>query len=389
MSKLSIAHVLSSFGMGGQERVALDLASLQREAGHRVMAVSLGPLPHGPTAKAFQAAGVHTATVSKRGPSFDPSLAVRLAKCLSGNRVDVVHTHNPQPLIYGSPAAALARAACVHTKHGINPDPSRRMWLRRAASSIADAYVAVTPSLARLALRNHECDPSQLHVISNGIDTRRFVPDPDARVRVRAALGIPEDAWVVGTVGRLAPEKNQGMLIDGMAPMLDKRRHLVIIGDGPERAALEARAAATLRSEFVHFTGARDDTHALLAALDVFALTSVSEGLPLVLLEAMATRLPVVSTSVGGVPDLVEQDVTGYLVDSRDAIALTKRLIWLAGRPPEALAAASIARRAVLDRHSAEHMARDYENLYRRVARVAWARAQKAEPSELPLAAHG
>jgi glycosyltransferase involved in cell wall biosynthesis len=389
MSKFSIAHVLSSFGMGGQERVALDLASMQREAGHRVMAISLAPPPEGPTAKAFQAAGVLTRTVSKRGPSFDPSLAVRLAKCLSENGVDVVHTHNPQPLIYGSPAAALARAACVHTKHGINPDPSRRMWLRRAASSIADAYVAVTPSLARLALRNHECEPSQLHVISNGIDTRRFKPDPDARLLVRAELGIPEDAWVVGTVGRLAPEKNQGMLIDAMAPMLDKRRHLVIIGDGPERAALEARAAATLRPEFVHFTGARNDTHALLAALDVFALTSLSEGLPLVLLEAMATRLLVVSTSVGGVPDLVEQDVTGYLVDSRDAMALTKRLIWLAGRPPEALAAASIGRRAVLDRHSAEHMARDYENLYRRVARVAWARAHRNEPTDVPMAASG
>jgi len=228
-----------------------------------------------------------------------------------------------------------------------------------------------------LALRNNECEPGQLHVISNGIDTRRFKPDPDARLLVRAELGIPEDAWVVGTVGRLAPEKNQGMLIDAMAPMLDKRRHLVIIGDGPERAALEARAAATLRPEFVHFTGARNDTHALLAALDVFALTSLSEGLPLVLLEAMATRLLVVSTSVGGVPDLVEQDVTGYLVD------------WKHSRPPEALAAASIGRRAVLDRHSAEHMARDYENLYRRVARVAWARAQRSEPRDMPMAASG
>jgi glycosyltransferase involved in cell wall biosynthesis len=388
MSKLSIAHVLSSFGMGGQERVALDLAKQQREAGHRVLAVSLAPLPEGPTAKAFRAVHVETDTVSKRGPSFDPTLSVRLAKVLLEHRVDVVHTHNPQPLIYGSPAAALARAACVHSKHGINPDPNRRMWLRRAASSIVDAYVAVTPSLARTALRNHECEPSQLHVISNGIDIHRFRPDPDARLRIRAELGIPEDAWVVGTVGRLAPEKNQGLLIDSMAPMLDKRRHLVIVGDGPERAALEARAAATLRPEFVHFTGARNDAQALLAAFDCFALTSSSEGLPLGLIEAMATRLPVVSTAVGGVPDLVEQGVTGFLVDSGDQLDLTKRLIWLSTRPPEAHAAAGIARRTVLDRHSVENMARDYEDLYRRVARQAWARAQ-ASQSSASLAANG
>ncbi len=398
MSRLSIAHVLSSFGMGGQERVALDLATLQREAGHRVLAISLAPPPEGPVATAFRAVDVQTAIVSKRGPSFDPSLSLRLARVLAEHQVDVVHTHNPQPLIYGAPAAALARAACVHSKHGINPDSERRLWLRRAASKMADAYVAVTPSLARVALEKGECEATRLHVISNGIDTRRFSPDPEARRRIREELGISEDTFVIGTVGRLSPEKNQGLLIDAVAPMLDKRRHLVIVGDGPERASLQARAAGTWRPEYIHFTGARQDSEALLAAFDVFALTSNSEGLPLVLLEAMATRLPVVATAVGGVPDLVQHDVTGYLVESGDWIGLTKQLIWLATRPPEALVAASVARRTVLDRHSAEHMARDYEDIYRRVARGAWARAQRAqqaeraaraEDPELPLAAGG
>jgi L-malate glycosyltransferase len=106
------------------------------------------------------------------------------------------------------------------------------------------------------------------------------------------------------------------------------------------------------------------------------------------LLEAMATRLPVVSTSVGGVPDLVEEGTTGFLVDSGDQVGLTKRLIWLSTRPAEAMAAAGIARRTVLDGHSVEHMARDYEDLYRRVARHAWARSHAAE-ADLPLAANG
>ena len=138
MTPLSIAHVLSSFGMGGQERVALDLANLQRAAGHRVLAVSLAGVPEGPMAGLFQAAGIRTASVARRGPSFDPTLAVRVAQQLWRDKVDVVHTHNPQALVYGSPAAALARAACVHTKHGLNPDPARRMLLRRAARARAD-----------------------------------------------------------------------------------------------------------------------------------------------------------------------------------------------------------------------------------------------------------
>jgi glycosyltransferase involved in cell wall biosynthesis len=373
MNAVSIAHVLSSFHTGGQERVALDLAKLQRAAGHRVLAVSLAELPDGPMASLFQAADVRTKSVARWGPSFDPTLAVRVAEHLWRDGVQVVHTHNPQALVYGSPAAALARAACVHTKHGLNPDPSRRMWLRRAASKIVDAYVAVTPTLARVALSNQECEPTQLHVIPNGIDTQRFSFNLATRRRVRDELGIPQDAWVVGTVGRLAPEKNQALLIDAIAPMLDCHRHLVIVGDGPEKEALAERAKATWRPELVHFTGARTDVESLLAAFDVFALTSNSEGLPLVLLEAMAMGLPVLTTAVGGVPDLVEHGTTGFMVASGDCTALTSQLVWLSGRPSAALEVSKAARNIVHQRHSNQHMTRDYESLYQRVARRAYA----------------
>jgi glycosyltransferase involved in cell wall biosynthesis len=362
-------HVLSSFGMGGQERVALDLSREQKRCGYEVSVVALSDAPGEPMAAFFEAAGVRTARLARRGPSYDPTLTLRLSQAFLGAGVEIVHTHNPHALVYGGPAAALAGAACVHTKHGINPDAARRLWMRRAAAKLIDAYVAVTPSLARVAVNHHECDPSRLHVIENGIDIHRFQLDLEARHRVRAELGIPEQAWVVGTVGRLAPEKNQALLIDAMAPMLDPRRHLVIVGDGPERAALEERAAATLRPELVHFAGARDKVEEMLSAFDLFALTSSSEGLPLVLLEAMAEGLPVISTRVGGVPDLVEDGRTGFLVPQGDAIALTRQLAWLSGRPESVLAVAGNARRLVLERHSTEHMAAQYSSLYDRVRR--------------------
>jgi len=355
--------------MGGQECVALDLAKAQVAAGHRVLALSLAVPPDGPMAARFRDAGALTETVPKWGPSFDPTLALRLAQCFSKAGADIAHTHNPQALVYGSPAAAVARLPCVHTKHGVNPDPARRLWLRRAASSIVDAYVAVTPTLARLAVDQHECDPTQLHVIPNGIDTARFSPNEAARRQVRSELGIPEGAWVVGTVGRLAPEKNQGLLIDAMAPILDPRRHLVIVGSGPAHEALLERARATLRPELIHFTGARGDVPALLASFDAFALTSESEGLPLVVLEAMAVGLPVVATAVGGIPDVIEHAKTGFLVASADRIGLMKELLQLSTRPPTARDVATTARLMVLERHSTEHMARDYESLYDRILR--------------------
>ena len=143
-----ICHVLSSFNLGGQERVASDLANLQRANGHRVLAVSLSNAPEGELADRFRAMGVEAFCVPK-GPRFDPSLSMRLSKPLGRQRVEIVHTHNPHALVYGAPAGKLAGASVIHTKHGINPDLLRRIWLRRAAAGLVDAYVAVTATLRK------------------------------------------------------------------------------------------------------------------------------------------------------------------------------------------------------------------------------------------------
>jgi glycosyltransferase involved in cell wall biosynthesis len=369
-SRLVIAHVLSSFGQGGQERVAVDLARLQRAAGHDVIGISIAPEPEGPIAGALRAAGITSQTVAKRGRGVDPWLPARLAGLLRRVHVDVVHTHNPHALIYGAPAARLAGAAAIHSKHGLNPDRRRRLWLRRAAATLVDAYVAVTPLLAARAVADGDCASSRLRVISNGIDIERFERTSAARYEVRAELGIPRSAWVVGTVGRLAPEKDQAFLIDALGPLLREDRRLVIVGDGLEREALRAQVARSPGGRFVHLLGSRDDVQRTLASFDAFALTSRTEGLPLVLLEAMAAGLPVVSTAVGGVPDLVDHGVTGLLCPRGDHVELARLVASLASDAAlcERLGAAGRAR--VVARHSMEHMARQYDVLYRRTLRA-------------------
>jgi glycosyltransferase involved in cell wall biosynthesis len=362
---MAIAHVLSSFGQGGQERVAVDLARLQRVAGHEVMAISIAPGPEGPVSTAFRAAGVVVETIAKR-PRVDLSLPVRLAACLRRHRVDVVHTHNPHALIYGAPAAWLAGAVVVHSKHGMNPDRQRRLWLRRAAATLVDAYVTVTPTLAKKALEQGDCDSARLHVVPNGIDVVRFAPNPSRRRTIRAELRIPADAWVVGTVGRLAPEKDQALLVDAMAPLLSARRRLVIVGDGPEGDALRARIATIPGREYIHMLGERKDVESILASLDAFALTSRTEGLPLVVLEAMATGLPVLSTAVGGIPDLLEDGVTGFLVPAGQRAPLTDRLASLSTDGSLSRRVAAAGRQEVLQRHAVDRMAKEYEALYER-----------------------
>jgi glycosyltransferase involved in cell wall biosynthesis len=363
---LRIAHVLSSFGMGGQERVALDLAVGQRALGHEVQAISLAA-EEGPLALEFQEAGVATHTVAKRD-GFDVTLFWRLARHLMRSRIDIVHTHNPQPLIYGAPAARLARAGAVHTKHGANPDGGRRLFLRRAAARLTGAYVAVSQTTAEVARKNREVPEAKLYTIENGIDLSRFAPDAKARAAVRTELSIPQDAEVAGTVGRLAPEKDQALFIRAMQPTLSEKRQLIIIGDGPERAALEA-----LAGPYVHLLGARRDTPRLYAALDVFVLSSKTEGLPLVIPEAMAAGLPVVSTAVGGIPTVVREGETGLLTPAGDAAALGAALERLFGDRALAASCGRKGREQSLARYSRERMVRDYLALYEMIIGVATA----------------
>ena len=362
-----IVHVLSSFGMGGQERVAYDLAVSQRRAGHAVTALSLAPPPDGPLAAELAAAGIEVERVARPRPGVDLSLIVRLARWLRSRRVELVHTHNRMALIYGAPAARLAGARIVHTKHGNNPKGGTRLVAGNLAGRLVDAFVAVSDETAAFARRRHEMSRRKLSVIPNGIELSRFYPDAAARARVRAELGVPADAWVVGTVGRIAAEKNQALLVRAVAPTLGPGARLIIAGDGPLMAALTAQVGGLAHGRYAHVLGVRRDVPAVLNACDVFALSSDTEGLPLVVLEAMATGLPVVSTRVGGVPNVIDDGDTGVLVPVGDEAALAAALGQLAADRARTRAMGARARAVAVDRYSAARMQRDYLDLYARV----------------------
>jgi glycosyltransferase involved in cell wall biosynthesis len=298
-----------------------------------------------------------------------------LALALKDRGVSVVHTHNPHALIYGAPAARLAGAVAIHSKHGMNPDRQRRVWLRRAAARFVHAYVAVTPALKKAALESGDCEGSRITVISNGIDTARFAPNQAARSEVRREFAVPDDAWVACTVGRLAEEKDQALLLNAVEPLLDERRRLFIVGDGPLGPALRERISRMRGGRYVTMTGARTDVERLLAASDAFVLTSKTEGLPLVLLEAMATALPVVSSAVGGIPDVIEHRATGMLFAAGAVAPLTRQLDWLSTDGPLSRQLGRAARHQAVARYSVERMAAEYEALY---ANALWSRERHA-----------
>ncbi len=364
---LTVVHVLSSLGMGGQEMLVLRLAAAQRARGWDVGVVSLETAPAA-LANAFAAAGVPVHVAAKRA-GLDATLPARLLRLLRTLRPKIVHTHNPLPLIYAAWPARLVGARVIHTKHGKNPAVGANLRARRAAAVAVEAFVAVSAGTAAQAREAHECGAAKLTTIVNGIDVARFVPDAAARARWRAAWGLADataDACVVISVGRLDDNKHHAMLLAAVAalpPALAARVRVVLIGEGPLHGALAAQAARLRLADQVSLLGRRDDVPELLAAADVFALTSRSEGLPLAVAEAMACGLPVVGTDVGGMRDVVGD--CGALVASADTAALTAALGQLVADGGLRASLGAAARARAVAQFSLATMAEAYEALYR------------------------
>jgi glycosyltransferase involved in cell wall biosynthesis len=368
MKPLTIVHVLGSFEVGGAEQVALNLAAAHAKE-HHLHVVSLAPPPDGPHAQNFARLGVGVHREPKPLDRVDVSLPPRLLRLFRNLRADVVHTHNPATLIYASVPARLCGASLVHTKHGFNQTTKRRAMLRRLlGQSMPHAVVAVSEQTARDARVQRDYPAGHLEVIPNGIDLGAYAPDAEQRAAVRQELGISADAFVIGTVGRMTQVKNQALLVRAAAPLLADGVHLVLIGDGPEHAAVAQLAAACPRPDRVHLLGQRLDTARLMSAFDVFALPSQSEGLPMVVPEAMATALPVLSTAVGGVPEVIEQGATGFLVPPGNASAMRAQLAELIAAPELARACGRAAREVALRDYSTARMAEKYMALYQRLS---------------------
>lgn len=364
-----IAHVLSSFNVGGQEAMAVELASRQVSRGHRVFAVSLARTEPGTLEAAFAGAGVATLHIPKLGPRFDVTLALRLALAFRRHAMEVVHLHNQLPLVYGIPAGRMTRCAVVVTRHGLVEGAGRQLWLRRQLARLADSYVAVSRQVADNTRAQGLATEPKLTVIENGIDLDRYQPRPDLRAAVREELGLSESSLALGCVCRLAECKNIGLLLRAALPHLTPTTQLLIIGDGPERGALESLANQHPNGKFARFLGQRPDVARLLNGLDLFALSSITEGHPLAVIEAMATDLPVLATTVGGIPEMIEDGKTGFLApvdEAKYAARLAAALDCHADWPAMGKAARVSAR----ERFSSETMTDRYLALYETIRRT-------------------
>jgi sugar transferase (PEP-CTERM/EpsH1 system associated) len=313
-------------------------------------------------------ATVEVIALAKRdGPAL--LMPFRLARLFTGLRPDVIHSRN-WAAFDAIAAARLARVRhVVHGEHGREAmDPRgenrRRNRLRRLLHPMVNRFVAVTEDLGRWLVQTVGVPARKVTVIPNGVDTARFAGE--GRLAARRSLALADDAFVVGSVGRLDPVKDYASLLRAFAILVRQQpaSRLVLAGDGPERGRIEAHLAEASLGDRVLLLGERHDIPLVLAALDVFVLPSIAEGMSNVILEAMASGVPVVATSVGGNPELVDDGATGRLVPPRAPEALAQALAGYAADPHLARLHGKAGRERAVNRFSLERMVEAYQGLY-------------------------
>lgn len=327
-----IVHVLYRLDTGGMERIVVSLIHATRDRyRHAVIALTgFGDLR-------AEIDDVATVCVSlEKKPGKDWPCYGRLWRALRALKPDLVQTYNIGTLDLAPIVKLAGVRRLVHAEHGrdaADPQGESRKYLRlrRWMAPLIDRYVAVAPDLQRWLVERAGIPRAKVAYIANGIDAAAFDLSR-AQSAPRRLLGdfAPPGSVLIGHVARLDKVKDQAGLLSAFRLLREAcgptEVRLILAGEGPQRDELERRIAELGLSGTVRLLGSREDVAELLAECDVFALSSIAEGMPVTLLEAMAASLPVVATDVGGVALVVEAGVTGTLVPAGDPHAMAEAL---------------------------------------------------------------
>lgn len=326
-----------------------------------------------------EARGVTPIIVPELGRGVNPLRDLvttwKLYRLIRQIKPDIVHTHTAKAGFAGRLAAWLAGVpVIVHTFHGhvfhgyFNPIVTQMfIQLERLTARMSDTVIVLTEGLRReLAEQYRITRKRHMTVLPLGLDLDGFKDTPRKRGEFRAAHAIPPDAPLVGIVGRLVPVKNHALFLEAAARirayMPDAR--FVIVGDGDDamRAAIRAQIEALKLDDAVIMTGWVRDVASIYSDLDVLVISSVNEGTPVTVIEALASCCPVVTTAVGGLPDLLDGGALGALVPSGDADALATAILDTLRQPP---LDPERAQRLMIDRYGIDRLVQDLDSLYR------------------------
>jgi glycosyltransferase involved in cell wall biosynthesis len=350
--RLRVVHVAQQLQIGGMEKLLVEFARHANRDQFELQFLSLSG--RGGVAEEIAACG-WPVTALEKPPGLHPSLVLRLAQFFRRARIDVVHTHNTKPHLYGAAAACLAGVpAIIQTRHGQPYRSSRRKLAAfRVAALVTNRVVCVSEDSRKLTAR-YGVAPRKLCTLWNGIDTARFAyqgPCPEGPVVAVARLSPEKDIQTLVRAGALAMTGNPDFRLE-------------VAGDGPCLSDLQCLANELGVAGSVRFLGEVGDIPSLLARSSLFVLPSLTEGISLTLLEAMAVGLPVVATAVGGNREVVSDGETGCLVAPGDAANLAAAMNRLLANPTLGQALGRQGRARVEEHFDVRRMVRQYEALY-------------------------
>jgi len=319
MTKTRILHVTYDMRIGGTEMVIKNIID-GCDTEQFDMSVLCIESPLGPFAVELQKDNIQFFELNRR-PGFDTKLISKIHQIIRINNVDIIHCHQYTPWVYGVIAAALTKTKVIFTEHGrFYPDSST--WKRKLINPILNLFtdqVTAISNATKTALTEFENIPQKsINVIYNGITSLQI--DLEKVQKIRAELAIPANHKILGTIARFDPIKNHSMMLNAFAQVLKQQPKtiLVIVGDGEERDNIENCIALLGISNKVILTGYNSKPVNYLALMDVYLLSSFSEGTSMTLLEAMSLSKPCVVTDVGGNPEVIINGKNGFVTPNND-----------------------------------------------------------------------
>jgi glycosyltransferase involved in cell wall biosynthesis len=361
-----IAYVVNSLNLGGAETLVVQMSRALRDDCDIVILCLDEP---GLWAEEMRREGFPV-YCTWRQPGIDLNTAYRIAAFCKRHRIDLIHAHQCTPWFYSGLSRYLyPRPRLLFEEHGRfypEVDSRKRVWVNRMVIQPRTHRVtAVSEDVKNRLVRYEGISADKIAVVYNGV-----TPPTDLSIEEKAALRqsveVPTDAFLVGSVGRIDPIKNYGLLVDSLADIMPERRNVwgIVVGDGPSRGSLERQIAKRGLEDRFKLPGYRSDAKKLIQCMDVFVLCSVSEGTSMALLEAMTAGVPVVVTDVGGNPEIVIRDKTGWVVPSNDRNALAGAISAAAGDPRLAGQYARAGKERYERRFRFQTMIRTYLGIY-------------------------
>ena len=372
--RIKVCYMAHAFAVGGAEEMVLNLVQHLPE---RFEPVVCCINQAGPIGEEIRKTGTPVAVLGLTPGLRHPWDVAGIRKYLRDTKPVIVHTFLLTASLYGRLAAILEDVPIViGTEVNIYERKRRHhIFAERMLMSKTDRVIVSANSVRDFYVDQIHADPGKIDVVYNAVDWKAIVPSK-SRDEMRASLGLPRDGRVAGVIARLTEQKGHRFLFQAMTTPALADLQLLVVGDGDLRERLKAEAQDLGITARVHFLGARRDLGDLLAAIDVFVMPSLWEGLPLSMILAMGAAVPVVVTEVAGIPEVVSDGTTGWLVPAGNSLALATALADVFRDPARTAKIAQAARDFVLPRFGVDGYISSVVNLYDELVRVKQATAR-------------